>query len=337
MKKPIRAAAVQFQHRAGEKPFNWQRVATLTAQAAASNAELIVFPEMCLTGYWHVRKLNARQLIELSEPVQTPAGFGPLTEQMLHLADQHRVTVGAGLIERDQQNRLYNSYVVAMPEGQIAVHRKLHCFIHPQMSSGSEFTVFDSPQGARIGVLICYDNNIVENVRVNALLGAEIILAPHQTGGCRSSSRYGMRPLDLSLWENRDRDAQALHAAVNGPDGRGWLMRWLPSRAHDNGLFYIFSNGVGRDDDEIRTGNAMILDPYGEILAEATAADDQIVYATLEPERQTDSTGGRWLMARRPELYTPLTVPSGIEQDIRIVRFGSSGSKASRSDTASLD
>ncbi len=32
-------------------------------------------------------------------------------------------------------------------------------------------------------------------------------------------------------------------------------MRWLPSRAHDNGVFYLFSNGVGLDDDEIRTGN----------------------------------------------------------------------------------
>ena len=46
-------------------------------------------------------------------------------------------------------------------------------------------------------------------------------------------------------------------------------MRWLPSRAHDNGLFLIFSNGVGADDDEVRTGNAMILDPYGRILAES--------------------------------------------------------------------
>jgi predicted amidohydrolase len=43
-------------------------------------------------------------------------------------------------------------------------------------------------------------------------------------------------------------------------------MRWLPARAHDNGLFLLFSNGVGADDDEVRTGNAMILDPYGRII-----------------------------------------------------------------------
>ena len=43
-------------------------------------------------------------------------------------------------------------------------------------------------------------------------------------------------------------------------------MRWLPARAHDNGMFIIFSNGVGRDEEEVRTGNAMVIDPYGRIV-----------------------------------------------------------------------
>jgi hypothetical protein len=47
----------------------------------------------------------------------------------------------------------------------------------------------------------------------------------------------------------------AAQAELCGPKGRGWLMRWLPSRAHDNGMFLLFSNGIGLDDDEIRTGN----------------------------------------------------------------------------------
>ena len=46
---------------------------------------------------------------------------------------------------------------------------------------------------------------------------------------------------------------------------RAMLMRWLPARAHDNGLFLVFANGIGVDDDEIRTGNSMILDPYGRV------------------------------------------------------------------------
>jgi predicted amidohydrolase len=98
-------------------------------------------------------------------------------------------------------------------------------------------------------------------------------------------------------------------------------MRWLPSRAHDNGLFLIFSNGVGVDDDEIRTGNAMILDPYGRILAETWKAGDDMVIADLDASLLADSTGRGWMRARRPQLYAPLTVPTGLECDTRKLKF----------------
>jgi predicted amidohydrolase len=86
-------------------------------------------------------------------------------------------------------------------------------------------------------------------------------------------------------------------------------------------LFVIFSNGVGLDDDEVRTGNSMILDAYGDILAETWKADDEIVVAKLDPSMQPSSTGRRWLKSRRPELYRPLCERTGDEQDIRSVRF----------------
>jgi predicted amidohydrolase len=99
-------------------------------------------------------------------------------------------------------------------------------------------------------------------------------------------------------------------------------MRWLPSRAHDNGMFLLFSNGIGPDDDEIRTGNAMILDPYGEVIAESRAAGDAIVVADLDASLQPTSSGRRWMRARRPELYEALTRRTGNEQETRKVRFG---------------
>jgi predicted amidohydrolase len=131
--------------------------------------------------------------------------------------------------------------------------------------------------------------------------------------------------VDRALWENRQQDPEAIEAELRGPKGRGWLMRWLPARAHDNGLFLIFSNGVGVDDDEIRTGNAMILDPYGRILAETWAAGDDMVVADLDASLLEVSTGRRWIVTRRPELYGPLTVPTGMEQDTRTVRFDKKG------------
>ena len=98
-------------------------------------------------------------------------------------------------------------------------------------------------------------------------------------------------------------------------------MRWLPSRAHDNGVFLIFANGVGVDDDEIRTGNAMILDPYGRVLVETGQAGDVMVVADLDAALLAHSTGREWIAARRPELYDPLTKRTGLERDTRELKF----------------
>ena len=103
-----------------------------------------------------------------------------------------------------------------MPDGRWAVHRKLHAFEHPHISAGDRYTVFDTPHGCRVGVLICYDNNIVENVRITALLGAEILLAPHQTGGCHSGSPHGMEPIDRAVWDDGDADPEAFEAELRG-------------------------------------------------------------------------------------------------------------------------
>ena len=134
-----------------------------------------------------------------------------------------------------------------------------------------------------------------------------------------------MGPVDRLLWDNREKDQQAIEAELRGPKGRGWLMRWLPSRAHDNGMFLVFSNGIGIDDDEIRTGNAMVLDPYGRVLSETCKAGDDMVIADLEASLLQRCTGMRWIKTRRPELHGPLTVSTGREQDTRSVRFDQKG------------
>ena len=316
--KNIRVAAVQFEHASGDKDFNLGRIAEFVTAAAAQDVRLITFPEMCITGYWHVRRLSRKQIEQLAEPFPD----GPSTACLLGLASRHGMTIGAGLIEQAADGRLYNGYVVALPDGRSFCHRKIHEFISPHIDVGDQYTVFDDPHGCRVGVLTCYDNNIIENARINALLGAEILLAPHQTGGIRSRSPRAMGEIPLEIWHRRHEDPAAIEAEFRGPKGRGWLMRWLPARAHDNGLFLIFSNGVGVDDDEVRTGNAMILDPYGEILAETGRAADDMVVADLDATQQPLASGRRWLRARRPELYGRLTVPTGTEVETWKVRFG---------------
>ena len=315
--KDIRAASVQFNHTPGDKAHNMNRIRDFVSEAHAAGVNLLVFPEMCITGYWHVRNLSRQEIDALAEPVPS----GPSSEELLSLASDHSMTIGAGLVERADDGTLYNTYVVAMPDGNTARHRKLHCFISEHMDSGNEYTIFDIPQGARVGVLICYDNNIGENVRITALNGAEILLAPHQTGGCDSPSPRCMGLIDPELWRNREQDPAAIEAELRGPKGRAWIMRWLPARAHDNGMFLIYSNGVGLDDDEVRTGNSTILDPYGEVLAETCKAGDDMVVADLDASVRHMCTGQRWIRSRRPELYQPLVVPTGKEEDTRKVRF----------------
>ncbi len=285
--------------------------------AAERDVQLVCFPECCVSGYWHLRNLSKKELQELAEPIPN----GPATKRLLEWSRQYNLTLGAGFVECADDGELYNAYVVTTPDGNWVRHRKLHCFVSAHMRSGNDFTMLDLPGGWRASVLICYDNNIIENVRVCALAGADVILAPHQTGGCDSGSPFAMGVIDRQLWDDRDQNPTAIEAELRGDKGRGWLMRWLPSRAHDNGLFYVFSNGVGPDDNEVRTGNAMILDPYGRILAETWQAGDDMVIADLDGSLRPRCTGVRWIKARRPELYHPLTHETGQEQDTRSVRF----------------
>lgn len=319
--KNVRVATVQFEHSPSDKMANLAKIKGFVAEAASHGVEIIAFPECCITGYWHLRHLSRTELSILAEPVFG----GPSSQALVSLARENKMTVGAGLIEIDSSGALYNTYVVAMPDGHCCRHRKLHAFVSRFLTSGSEYTVFDTPHGCRVGVLTCYDNNIEENVRITALMGADVLLAPHQTGGCTSADPNTLGAIDRALWDNRLTDPEPIRQELLGTKGRAWLMRFLPTRAHDNGIFLIFSNGVGVDDDEIRTGGAMIIDPYGRILSETNKADDDMVIADLDASLMNENTGQRWIRTRRPELYGMLAKPTGLEQDIRTVRFDGKG------------
>jgi predicted amidohydrolase len=315
--KDVRVASVQMESAPGDKEANFRKVERFAGKAAERGASMVLFPECCLTGYWFLRRLTVLQLRELAEPVPE----GPSSTRLLDLSAKRGVTVGAGLVEAAGGDVFHNTYVVAMPDGRLVRHRKLHAFEHPAIHAGGEHTVFDTPQGCRAALLICYDNNIVENVRIAALRGAEVLLAPHQTGGCRTTNPHLMGLIGRRIWDERQADPVAIERELRGEKGRGWLMRWLPSRAHDNGVFLVFSNGVGVDDDEIRTGNAMILDPYGRILAETWKAGDDMVVADLEASLLEKATGRLWIQARRPELYRELAVPTGRERDVHQLKL----------------
>jgi predicted amidohydrolase len=313
----LRAATVQFEHAPGDKRHNLAIIARFCEQAAQAGAAIVVFPEMCITGYWHVHSLDRDAVAALAEPIPD----GPSTQTLLEMARRHNLIVGAGLIEQAADGRMHNAYAVCLPDGAVHVHRKLHTFVSEYLTSGDAYTVFDTPLGVRLGVLTCWDNNLVENVRITALRGATVLLAPHQTGGTASRSPHALGRIDPALWHDRHTNPAAIEAELRGPKGREWLMRWLPARAHDNGLFILFSNGVGMDGDEVRTGGAMIIDCYGRIVKETGRAGDAMVVSDLDLSLIPLSTGRRWIRGRRPELYGELAQALGSEVDPRTARF----------------
>jgi len=300
--RDIKIAAAQFEARDGDKAYNFARIEMLARRAVADGAEIVSFHECCIPGYTFLEDLSRDAIEQLAEPVPD----GPSTRRLIGLSKLLGVPLLAGLIEQDN-GKLFNTYVAVGPDGFVARHRKLHAFVSKHLSWGDQFTLFDLC-GVRCSILICYDNNLVENPRVVALHGAEVVFAPHVTCGL-PSPMPGRGKIDRQLWDNRHEDPVPLRMEFEGPKGREWLMRWLPSRAFENGLYYIFTNPVGVDHNTIKTGGSMVLDPYGEIIAESRALDDDVVVGHCTAKKLELSSGRRYLKARRPELYTKLVEP----------------------------
>lgn len=302
----IRISTAQFENKSGEKAYNLSMISSLAGEAARQGAQAVAFHECSVTGYTFARHLSKQQMLDLSENI--PGGES--IQRLQEIAAKHKITVLAGLFEKDGDEKIYKAYVAVSPQGLIAKHRKIHPFINPNITPGDAYTIFELG-GWKCGILICYDNNIIENVRATALLGADIIFMPHVTM-CTPSSRPGAGFVDAQLWENREKDPTSLRMEFDGLKGRAWLMKWLPARAYDNGVYVVFSNPIGMDDDQLKNGCSMILDPFGDIIAECRKLDNDLVTATLVEEKLQQAGGYRYRKARRPELYGPILSQSHV-------------------------
>jgi predicted amidohydrolase len=310
-KRDIVVATVQFENKSGDKAYNLSVIAELSAKAAAGGADAVAFHECSVTGYTFARRLSKEQMLELAELI--PGGES--IEALRVIAQENDIAVLAGLFEKDEAGNLYKAYVCVDKSGLVAKHRKIHPFINPHLVPGNQYTVFEL-HGWKCGILICYDNNVIENVRATTLLGAEIIFMPHVTM-CTPSPRPGAGFVDPALWQNRTNDPETLRKEFDGPKGRQWLMKWLPARAYDNGIYAVFSNPIGMDDDQLKNGCSMILDPFGDIIAECKSFDNEIAIATLTPDKLENAGGYRYKKARKPELFDEiLSKPNISEQKV---------------------
>jgi 5-aminopentanamidase len=307
----IKISTAQFENRSGDKDYNLSIIESLAEKAANDGSQAIAFHECSVTGYTFARRLSRGELLDLAEFIPD----GSSVRRLTMIAAKNNIAILAGLFEKDKENKLYKTYICVDKNGLVAKFRKLHPFINPNLLPGNEYCIFNL-NGWKCGILICYDNNIIENVRATTLLGANIIFMPHVTM-CTPSTRPGAGFVNPELWQNRESDPTSLRLEFDGMKGREWLMKWLPSRAYDNGIYVVFSNPIGMDDDQLKNGCSMIIDPFGDIISECRTLGDDYVTATLSPVKLVQSGGHRYLKARKPDLYKDiLGQPNKSEQKV---------------------
>ena len=170
--QPVRVAACQVSLRIGDIDGNRTAAAAAIGRAAAAGARVVVLPELTPTGYVFAGAAEARGLAEPAD--------GPTALQWAGLAAEHGLIIVGGFAELGEDGRLYNSALLADPAGVRAVYRKAHLW-------GAEADVFtpgDQPppvvltDAGSIAMMICYDVEFPEWVRLAALAGADLLAVP---------------------------------------------------------------------------------------------------------------------------------------------------------------
>jgi len=277
----IKIAAVQMNPKIMRNRENLDKILLKTKSAASNGADLIVFPECALTGYVFASREEAIPFMETIP--------GPSTDRLIACCKELSVYVIVGLLEIDAGS-CFNVAVLMGPQGLVGKYRKNHLpflgidrFIDP---GDKPFQVYKTPVG-NIGIHICYDCNFPESARVMMLLGADILILP-----------------------------------TNWPEGREKVAKYvINTRAYENKVHLVAVDRIGRERGVRFIGSSKIIDAWGDMLAEASSDDEEIIYAEVAlaearqkrivfkaGEFELDFVGDR-----RPELYGKVTEVRGTE------------------------
>ena len=262
----IAVSALQMDPRPNEVDKNMLLIERILGEI---KSDILVIPELASTGYFFLSK---EELIEQAEA----APNGPFTSWMLRTAAERGMVVVGGFAERDG-DRLYNSALVALPDGRWSVYRKAHLFYKEKLlfePGDSGFFVVEW-EGVRIGTMICYDWRFPESARTLALMGADLIVHPSNLVAARA------------LW---------------GPT--------MQTRAFENKVAIVTANRTGtetRGEETLTfTGESQIVGYNGAILSRATDVEEGVISAEIaieETRRKGINPYNDLFSDRRPELY----------------------------------
>ncbi|MBW1704208.1 MAG: nitrilase [Deltaproteobacteria bacterium] len=264
----LNIAAVCMHSAPGEIEKNLDRMQSFVSEASKAGADIVCFPELCVTGYVLTRPFDVYGGLD-SERVM---------ERMVRMAREAALVLIAGLVEISDDEKPYISQVIAGPEGLIGIYRKTHLSPAEKdvYGAGQEIKVF-SHESTTFGVQLCYEAHFPEISTRMALMGADIVFIPHASPRGEPNEKF-----------------------------KSWL-RHLPARAFDNGMFVVACNQMGKTGAGLAfPGVAVVFGPDGRLLAKYMGKSEKILFAELEAGMLRDVRTHRmryFLPERRPELY----------------------------------
>lgn len=236
--RKIKIAVVQMKSEQGNTGKNLERGLSFIKEAADNGANIVCLPELFYSGY----HLESQELQRLAEPVD-----GPMVQSLCKAARDKGIYIIAGYAESvDIPGRIYNSAVFINDKGEVIGNmRKVNSWGQEKLKfrEGNEFPVFDTPLG-KIGIMICYDVEFPEPMRIMTLKGAELVFIP----AVWSFSAETRWHIDLA--------AGALY----------------------NLLFTVGANPVG----DGSCGCSKVVAPNGEVVAQASKDQEEVLYCSID-------------------------------------------------------
>jgi predicted amidohydrolase len=273
----VTVACINFNAKLAEKNTNLERMEDLIIESAGRGANIIVFPETALTGY----AFPPDKAASLAESIP-----GHSTERIGNLAAKHNVYVIYGMVERGDDDAIYNSAVVVGPTGLMGTYRKVHIFtMETWASNGKEYPIFETRYGP-IAVGICWELYCFPEVaRIYAVKGARLMM------NLTAAPGFG-----------------------NVKDTQDFMVAQLRARAQENGLFIVSSDLVGIEGELPFAGYSVILGPQKGLMMSkiyagpASGTEEEILMATLDLSIQEERPPGvaPTFQCRQPQTYLPL-------------------------------
>jgi predicted amidohydrolase len=256
----------------------------IVTSALRRRAELVVFPELSLTGYL---------LQDLVPELALNLKPSPAMRELLALS--RRIPIAVGLVEESEDHRYYNTALFLAQGKLVHRHRKAYLPTYGMFDEGRDFAsgdamaAFDTPWG-RLGILICEDAWHPASAFLLSQDGADYILV-------MSSG-----------------PARGMGADPQGPESAAWWRDLGRVTARANTLYWLYVNRVGVEDGICFPGGSFVADPSGEILCQAPLLEETLLCTTLPRSRI------RRARASSPVLRDEKAAMVGLEL-ARILRF----------------